>query len=159
MHDAPARSAAITTARADVHDLDALAPLFDAYRVFYRQASSLTAARAFLDARLHRGESVIFVARDPASDAALGFTQLYPSFSSVSAQRIWILNDLFVAPAARKRGVARALMERARTFAAGDGAIRLVLETSGNNHAAQALYESLGYVRDAGTRHYSLELG
>lgn len=150
--------ASITTSRATLDDLDALAALFDAYRVFYAQASDPPVARAFLQERLQRGESVIFLARDAAGGRALGFTQLYPSFSSVSAHRTWILNDLFVAPSARKRGVARALMNCARAFAIETAALRMVLETAEDNAPAQALYESLGYVRETGTRHYSLEL-
>lgn len=147
---------AITTARATLGDLDALTPLFDAYRVFYRQTSDPAVAHAFLAARLQHDESVVLIAR--SAGTAVGFTQLYPVFSSVSAQRIWILNDLFVAAAARQRGIARALMSAARAFAAETGALRLVLETAEDNHPAQALYESLGYVREAGTRHYSLAL-
>ncbi|HET7930848.1 MAG TPA: GNAT family N-acetyltransferase, partial [Rhodanobacteraceae bacterium] len=103
-------------------------------------------------------ESEIFVCRDAATGAALGFTQLYPAFSSVAARRIWILNDLFVAPNARRRGVARELMQAARAFAAETGAIRLVLETAEDNHSAQGLYEALGYLRESGTRHYALAL-
>lgn len=150
--------APMVASRATDDDLDALTLLFDAYRVFYGRTSDPATARQFLDARLHGGESTIFIARDAATRVALGFTQLYPSFSSVSARRIWILNDLFVAPGARRRGVAHALMASARTFAAADGAIRLVLETAEDNHTAQALYASLGWVRETGTRHYSLEL-
>jgi ribosomal protein S18 acetylase RimI-like enzyme len=157
MPDSAPRST-FATARASLDDLDALATLFNAYRVFYRQRSDPEAARAFLRERLQRGESVVFIARDGGHRDALGFTQLYPMFSSVSASRIWVLNDLFVAPAARKRGVARALMDRAREFATETGALRLILETTEDNRAAQALYESLGYVRESGERHYSLEL-
>lgn len=148
----------VSLSRAGLDDLDALAQLFDAYRVFYRQAPDHAGARAFLDERLRLGESTIFLARDAATGAALGFTQLYPAFSSVRARRIWILNDLFVAPEARGRGVACALMSTARAFAIETGALRLVLETAEDNAPAQALYESLGYAREAGTRHYSLEL-
>ncbi len=153
-----AEAASIAIAQATVDDLDALAGLFDAYRVFYRQASDRAIARGFLFERLQRGESMIFIARDTSDDAALGFIQLYPAFSSVSVGRIWILNDLFVTRTARQRGVARALMARARTFATESGALRLVLETAEDNGPAQALYQSLGYVREIGTRHYSLEL-
>ena len=155
---APVSSASLVTSRATLDDLDALAPLFDGYRVFYGQTPDRALARTFLQQRLQHGESVIFIARD-ATGAALGFTQLYPLFSSVSARRIWVLNDLFVAAAARHRGVARALMERARAFALQSGALRLVLETAEGNHPAQALYEWLGYTRESGTRHYSLDLG
>ena len=79
---------------------------------------------------------------------ALGFTQLYPSFSSVSTKRLWILNDLFVSDEARRFGVARALMEKARIFAIETDAKGLILETALDNEPAQALYESLGYTRD-----------
>jgi len=82
--------ASIITSRATLDDLDGLAALFDAYRVFYRQAADRALARAFIEERLQRGESVIFIARDAAGEA-VGFTQLYPAFSSVSARRIWIL--------------------------------------------------------------------
>ena len=153
----PVSSAALVTSRATLDDLDGLTLLFDGYRVFYERRSDRARARAFLQERLQRGESVIFIARD-ATGEACGFTQLYPLFSSVSAQRIWLLNDLFVAAAARHAGVGHALMERARAFAKETGALRLVLETAEDNHPAQALYEWLGYVREAGTRHYSLEL-
>jgi ribosomal protein S18 acetylase RimI-like enzyme len=153
----PIPSASFVTSRATLDDLDALTLLFDGYRVFYERPSDRALARAFLQTRLQRGESVIFIVRD-ATGEALGFTQLYPFFSSVSAHRIWVLNDLFVSPAARRGGVARALMECARAFALETGALRLVLETAEDNHPAQALYESLGYVRESGTRHYSLEL-
>lgn len=150
--------ATFSISRATLDDLDAVAPLFDGYRVFYERDSDPALARAFIEERLRRGESVIFIARDDANHAALGFTQLYPMFSSVSARRIWVLNDLFVAPTARQRGVARALMDRARGFAKETGALRLILETAEDNRAAQALYESLGYVCESGERHYALEL-
>ena len=153
-----AHEAHVIASRATLDDLDALATLFDGYRVFYKQSSSPALARAFIEERLQRDESVIFIARDDGTREAFGFTQLYPMFSSVSARRIWVLNDLFVIPAARKRGVARALMDCARDFAMEAGALRLILETAEDNHAAQALYESLGYVRESDERHYSLEL-
>lgn len=130
--------------RATHDDLHALAPLFDDYRGFYGQPSDPKLARDFLAARLGNGESVVFLASD-AADAPAGFTQLYPMFSSVRAARIWVLNDLFVAPQARECGVARALLDAAARFARDDGAIRLELETTPDNDAAQALYRSMGW--------------
>lgn len=141
---------------ATLDDLDALAVLFDAYRVFYGKSSDPDTARDFLRERLSHDQSVIFIARDDADGAALGFVQLYPSFSSVSARRIWILNDLYVAASARKRGVARALMETARQHAIQTSALRLVLQTAADNANAQALYKSLGYVRQSDMYEYSL---
>ncbi|HJU08531.1 MAG TPA: GNAT family N-acetyltransferase [Rhodanobacteraceae bacterium] len=143
--------------QATLDDLDALTPLFDGYRVFYERPSDFDTAREFLRERLALRESVIFIARNEQGEA-LGFTQLYPCFSSVSARRLWILNDLFVAESAGGRGVARALMDAAHKYARQTGAIRLVLQTARDNARAQALYESLGYVRDEGMYEYSLEL-
>lgn len=155
---APHAAASFTTTRAGAADVDEVASLFDAYRCFYGQAHDFAAARAFIEARLQHGESEIFLCRDRASNDALGFMQLYASFSSVAARRIWVLNDLYVAPESRRRGVARALMESARAFATESGAIRLVLETAEDNHSARSLYESLGYACETGTRHYALAL-
>jgi len=146
-----------TISRATLADLDALAPLFDAYRVFYGRPSDPAMARAFLHERLADGESVIFLARD-AGGRALGFTQLYPCFSSVSARRLWILNDLFVSPDARRRGVAKALLQRAREYGLETGVVRLTLQTAHDNVQAQALYEALGWVRQDGMVEYALEL-
>ena len=133
--------------RAAVDDIETVAPLFDAYRQFYQQPSDLDGARAFLTERLERGESVIFLALlDDGTPA--GFTQLYPIFSSTSMQRAWLLNDIFVAPAARRAGVGRALLERAHAFARATNSKELMLQTAVDNLPAQRLYESLGWQRD-----------
>ncbi len=133
--------------RAERNELDDLVTLFDGYRQFYGQRSDLAAARAFLRDRLERDESVIYVAYRDSREAA-GFTQLYPSFSSVSLKRLWILNDLFVRSDGRRGGVGRALLERARQHAVETGAKGLVLNTAVTNKAAQTLYESCGWQRD-----------
>ena len=96
----------------------------------------------------------MFVA--PSDGKLSGFTQLYPSLSSVSMARIFVLNDLFVDPAQRRGGVGRALLETAHAFARGQGAVRVTLETAVDNTSAQALYESLGYVRDGAFHRYHL---
>ncbi len=132
--------------RATAKDAERVAPLFDAYRQFYKQKSDLAAARAFITERLQRDESVIFLALN--GEDAVGFVQLYPCFSSTAMKRMWILNDLFVIPEARRSGAARALMERARKWAMETKADGLWLETAVDNHPAQRLYESLGWKRD-----------
>ncbi|HEX6290187.1 MAG TPA: GNAT family N-acetyltransferase [Herpetosiphonaceae bacterium] len=143
----------IEVTRAQPDHIDLVAPLFDGYRQFYGQVSDIEAGRRFLQERISADESVIFVAFGGA--AAVGFTQLYPTFSSVVLRRLWILNDLFVAPEARRRGVARALLEHARQFAVQTDAKGLVLETAVDN-PAQRLYEALGWRRDSGFYHYAL---
>lgn len=128
-------------------DAALIAPLFDAYRQFYEQPADADAALAFITARLERGESVILLARRP-DGSALGFCQLYPSFCSVLAAPIYVLYDLFVAPEARRLGVGRALLLAAEAHARATGHARMDLTTARNNLRAQALYESLGWVRD-----------
>lgn len=142
---------------ASLDDIDDLAPLFDAYRVFYRQTSDMELARRFLLQRMKLRESVVFLARDADTRAALGFVQLYPGFSSVSAGRVWVLNDLFVMPDARGRGIGRALMQRAREHGEITNVLRLTLSTAETNRAAQQLYESEGWQRDH-DRYYQLPI-
>jgi ribosomal protein S18 acetylase RimI-like enzyme len=145
-----------TVRRARIEDLDGLSDLFDQYRQFYGQPSDLTLARTFLEQRMHRSECVVFVA--PAESPILAFAQLYPTFCSVSAAPLLILYDLFVAPAARGRGLARALLQAAHTFGEGSGAARLELATARTNLPAQRLYESTGWRRDEMFHHYVLPL-
>lgn len=138
-------------------DLDALAPLFDGYRQFYGRTADRAGARAFIAERMAQGDSALLLARD-AGGAAIGFTQLYPSFSSTRMARIFILNDLYVAPPARRQGVGSALLQAAADWARAAGAIRLTLATAVDNRAAQALYEGRGWVRDTAFHVYNLPL-
>ena len=148
----------VTIRPATPSDLERIAPMFDAYRQFYGKPADLDRARDFIRERLARGESVIFLAEDE-SGGALGFVQLFPSFTSVEARRLWVLNDLFVAEEARGRGVGRALMNAAREHAVRTGAKRLTLETMEDNERAWSLYEALGYVKsEPNVRYYTLEL-
>lgn len=140
--------------QAGLGDAEAIAPLFDGYRQFYGQSSDPALALAFIRERMALLESVIFLAED-GDGRALGFTQLYPSFSSVAARRIWVLNDLYVAQGVRGAGVGRALLDAARAHAQQSGALRLELSTAHDN-PAQKLYEAQGYVREEGFYHYSL---
>jgi len=138
---------ATRTRRAEARDLDAVAALFDAYRQFYEMPADLPLARRYLAERFDRGESVIFVAED-AAGGLVGFTQLYPAFCSVAADRTFVLYDLFVTPAARGTGAGRALMEAAEAHARAAGAARLELQTAKTNVIGQSLYESCGWKRD-----------
>lgn len=136
----------LTIRQAVLADLEALAPLFDGYRQYYGQPSDISAAHAFLRARFEHGESFVFIALD--GDTPVGFTQLYPSFSSVSLARIFVLNDLFVHECARRKGVASKLLSAATEFAQALGAVRVSLSTAISNESAQALYQAAGWTRD-----------
>lgn len=151
------RQDAMTVVRVELAHLDQVLPLFVGYREFYKQPPEVDRSRAFLRERLEKGDSVIFMAlRDDGTPA--GFTQLFPSFSTAALKRLWILNDLFVAPEFRRHGVGRLLLERARAFAAETDARGLALETQTTNATAQALYEALGWQRDHEFYTYNLDL-
>jgi GNAT superfamily N-acetyltransferase len=137
---------AFSVRQAVLSDLEILVPLFDGYRQFYGRAPDLAAAESFLRARFDHGESVVFLAH--AETAPVGFTQLYPSFSSVSLARTFILNDLFVVASHRRTGVASGLLHAAMEYARSLGAVRVTLNTDIQNSAAQATYEARGWKRD-----------
>ena len=147
--------------RAQLEHAELVIPLFDAYRQFYKQSSNLAGARQFLTDRIKKDQSVIFLAieKNGSLQKGIAFTQLYPSFSSTSMRRLWILNDLFVSPGARQKGVGEALMQRARQWALETGAEALTLETAIDNHTAQRLYEKLGYKKDEVYYRYNLIVG
>lgn len=147
-------SAPISIRRATTRDLPQLAKLFDLYRRFYDRESDLIGAERFLSDRLGNGESIIFVA-DSSQKELLGFTQLYPSFSSLGMARSWILNDLYIIESARRLGAGRLLMKAADAFAMSTGARSINLETHIDNRTAQSLYESLGYEAESEFRIYS----
>lgn len=141
---------------ADIGHIESLAPLFDAYRVWYGSPADLDGARNFLSHRIRTNESQVFLAF--VDQQAVGFTQLYPLFSSVSMQEIWLLNDLFVAESYRKSGIGSLLLESAAEFARELGALRLELATEVTNQIAQSIYESKGWHKDTEFVHYSLPL-
>lgn len=148
---------AVHIRQATVSDIDLVAPLLDAYRQFYGQPADVARARAFLRERFAHHESIVFVAVDVGGTAS-GFTQLYPLFSTVRTTRTYLLNDLFVAPAARRRRVGAMLLGAAADFARANGASALSLQTAVDNASAQALYASLGWKRDDAFCEYTLSL-
>lgn len=131
---------------ASIHDLDAVAVLFDQYRQFYEKASDLNTARVFLKERMEKKESVIFVAEKDGK--LIGFTQLYPMFSSNMMKTQWILNDLFVESNERKSGAGEKLMKEAMAFGVKDGSRGLSFQTAVTNAPAQRLYEKLGWKKN-----------
>lgn len=136
-----------TVRRSTLDDLDQLVLLFDAYRRFYGQQTDLAVARRFLSERLSRNESVVLIAEDP-NGVAIGFAQLFPSFSSILAAPIYLFHDLFVSPDARRHGVGMMLLKAAAETARAAGAVRLELATAITNDPARKLYEKLGWTRD-----------
>lgn len=141
---------------ANINHLESLAGLFDRYRIFYHQVSNLDAAKEFLKERFNNNDSVVLAAND--NGRVIGFTQLYPSFSSVSMKRVWILNDLYVEESYRRRGIAKLLMSAAEEYAKKSGAVRVILATQTSNVTAQKLYEARNYIKNEEFYHYALSL-
>ena len=134
----------ITIRRATAGDAEGIAKLFDDYRVFFGEPSDLSLAKDFIADRLRHTESVIFFAQT-SEEQCVGFAQLYPSFSSVSAGRVWILNDLFVTESARGMGIGTKLLGEIKAFGADSNAKSILVETTSSNTRAQKLYETTGY--------------
>lgn len=132
---------------AQKEDLKPLTELFNAYRCFYGRDSDLPLATAFLSERLEKKDSVILVAETDDGLIA-GFTQLYPTFSSVAAKRAWILNDFYIADNYRRHGIASRLIQHALDYCRTTGAAWVSLQTAIDNTQAQALYEHMGFVRE-----------
>jgi ribosomal protein S18 acetylase RimI-like enzyme len=142
----------VTTRQAVFADLEALAVLLDAHRQFQGQPADVAAAREFLRQRFEHGESVLFIAEARGADGGstpLGLAQLYPSFSTTALARVFILNDLFVHEAGRRRGVASALLAAVEHYAFRHGAVRITLNVARDNEAGQALYKACGWVADS----------
>ena len=142
--------------KATENEVSELAPLFDAYRQFYGFAADLTLAEQFLTDRLRHEDSVVWLAYD-RTGTPIGFTQMYPSFSSTLAGKVWILYDLFVREAGRQQGIGRQLMETAIFWARSTDAVEVSLATATDNFAAQRLYVALGFQKDTDFWVYSLD--
>ena len=145
-----------TVRLAEARDVDQLADLFDQYRQFYECPPDLGAAKNWLAENLERGRSTLFAADNGSQ--LLGFTQLYPALCSVDLVDYFVLYDLYVIEAARRQGIARALMKAASEWAKTQGAARLDLETARDNYPGQALYRDLGYELDEVFLKFSLDL-
>lgn len=145
--------------KATLEHLDLLTPLFVKYREFYGELPYPDSSRIFLEKRLKRGESVIYLALPDDDDGKLlGFCQLYPSFSSLSLKRVWILNDIYVAEDSRRMLVADHLMREARKMAKDTQAVRMRVSTSASNEVARKTYESIGFRKDTEFENYVLPI-
>lgn len=143
--------------KATIGDIRQLAVLFDAYRVFYEKDSDTAKARAFLSDRIQQNESVIFVAENE-ENILTGFVQLYPLFSSTRMKRLWLLNDLFVAPEQRGRGISVALIDAAKELCRSTDSCGMMLETAKSNTIGNRLYQKTGFELDNAHNYYSWDV-
>ena len=145
--------AEVVISRATLNDIDDLVPLVELYRAFYKQPANDKTHQYVAD-RVRKDEAVVFLAR--LDGTAVGFTMIYPTFSTVALSPIWLLNDLYVDESVRGHGIASKLMETAEQAARDAGAARIWLRTAHDNTPAQALYEGRGWAQDLVFRRYDL---
>jgi ribosomal protein S18 acetylase RimI-like enzyme len=134
-------------------DLDQIANLFDEYRVFYRKVSNKNDAKQFLAERIENKDSEIFVCENE-EDILMGFVQLYPLFSSTRMKKLWLLNDLYVNPKYRGKGISIKLIERAKKLVAESSACSMFLETEKSNLIGNNLYYKTGFKLNEGSNFY-----
>ena len=143
--------------KVDKNDIEELAGLFNEYRIFYKKESNFEAGKKFISERITNNDSQIFVAENNG-EKLVGFVQLYPLFSSTRMKPLWLLNDLFVAPAFRGKRVSIALLEKCKELCRQSGSCGMILETAKENVEANSLYEKTGFVPDAHHNYYEWEI-
>lgn len=142
--------------KANLQDLAQLSQLFDEYRTFYHKSSDFSAAQQFLSERLENNDSEIFVAEEGGQ--LVGFTQLYPLFSSTRMKRYWLLNDLYVNPNFRGKGFSKALIERAKQLCRESDSCGMYLETGKDNQIGNQLYPGAGFKKYDAVNFYEWEI-
>jgi len=140
--------------RSTVGHLEQLAELFEEYRLFCGFEQNLTETKNFLKKLIINEESTIFIAVDAQTERLMGFVNLYPCYSSLALQRLWILNDLGVSSHYRGKGVSKALIQKVQEFAKETNAIRIELKTEINNTTARSLYKSMNFTIDVDNVYY-----
>lgn len=134
--------------------LDQIVELFEEYRQSCGVEQKPEEMKAFLGKLIRNEESTIFIAIDPETENVMGFVNLYPSYSTLALQRLWILNDLGVSSHFRGKGVSKALIKKAQEFAQETNAIRIELKTKVTNTTARNLYHAMGFTVDTGNVYY-----
>lgn len=130
--------------QATIANLEVLTKLFEEYRKFYEKDAAYDTAKKFLQERIENSESVVYLVYNEKEEV-VGFTQLYPLFSSTRMKRLWLLNDLYVVPTERGKGFSKALIERAKQLASDTNASEIMLETAKTNDIGNQLYPSVGF--------------
>ncbi|QQM26132.1 GNAT family N-acetyltransferase [Elizabethkingia sp. M8] len=137
---------------ATLQDLESLTLIFEKYRDFYKKQGDYEGAKSFLKERISNNQSVIYIAE--ADGKTIGFTQLYPLFSSTRMKKLWLLNDLYVEEEYRQKGISIALIDKAKELCRETGACQLSLETSKTNMVGNNLYPTTDFQLDTESNFY-----
>ena len=133
-------------------NLQQLAVIFDNYRNFSGQPSDIASGSLFLEERMKKKESIVFIAL--IDTQIVGFVQLYPLFTSVGMKRLWLLNDLYVDEKMRGKGVAKKIIERCKILVKRTNAKGLFLQTQNTNTKAQELYKKMEFYQETDSLYY-----
>jgi GNAT superfamily N-acetyltransferase len=143
--------------KAVMEDLESLSILFDNYRKFYKKGADIIGAGVFLRERVINNDSEIFIAENDAR-VIVGFVQLYPIFSSTRMKRLWLLNDLFIQPDYRSKGISIALINECKNLCRRTNSCGMILETAKENTIGNNLYLKTGFLPDSGHNYYEWEI-
>ena len=129
---------------AERKDRPQLLELIKGYFAFYRTPfpaeSKLETLLDLLDQDQDRGVQLVA----EADRRLQGFASLYACFDTLVADRILVMNDLFVDPAFRNHGIGAALFDASLLYATAHGYARLDWVTAADNHDAQRFYDRHG---------------
>ncbi|WHY01446.1 GNAT family N-acetyltransferase [Neobacillus sp. DY30] len=146
----------ITISQAAIQDLSKLVPIFDDYREYFKQQKDPAQVEQFLFEKFEHLESVIFIAQ--VQEEVVGFAQLYPVFSSLTLQRVWLLNDFFITERNRGSGVGTQLFEKVKEFTQLTKSKGIELSVEHTNKKAWAFWEKQGFKMDEDFRYYFYKL-
>lgn len=121
--------------------------------MFYNKKADFKSAEKFIAERIKNDDSEIFVAENE-NNKLVGFVQLYPLFSSTKMQKLWLLNDLFVNPEFRSKGVSIGLIEKAKRLVESTNACGMFLETGKSNLIGNNLYPKTGFKLNEASNYY-----
>lgn len=156
MEDVQAMNTQVTIRQATINDLPRIVPVFDSFREYFKQERNPEAAEKFLFEKFEHGESVIFIAEQ--QDEIVGYAQMYPVFSSLTLQRVWILNDFFIIEGHRQKGLGKQLLAAVKDFALLTKSKGVELSVEHTNNRAWEFYEKQGFTMDEEFRYYFCKL-
>ncbi|MBV7506694.1 GNAT family N-acetyltransferase [Bacillus sp. sid0103] len=140
--------------QATIEDLPKLVPIFDSYREYFKHPKNPSKVENFLYEKFEHLESVIFIAEQESE--VIGFAQLYPIFSSLSLQRVWLLNDFYIAEDCRNRGIGKQLFAKVKEFTLLTKSKGIELSVEHSNERAWHFWEKQGFKIDNEFRYYFL---
>nr|WP_263323282.1 GNAT family N-acetyltransferase [Neobacillus sp. Marseille-Q6967] len=147
----------LITRQATIQDLGRIIPIFDSYREYFGQPKNPEAVERFLFQKFERLESIIYIAEQDSE--VIGIAQLYPVFSSLTLERVWLLNDFFISEQYRNRAVGTMLFNKVKEFSSLTKAKGIELTVEHVNQKAWQFWERQGFKLDEEFRSYFLKTG